>query len=287
LKNIKNELIGSVDAILLKPNCTFRAQSRDFISDHRELSITLNVGECSGLGEMPKKESKYFVDYDKMDSREIKVWWEKRILELNKPRDKVNCSDFIKLFGELTNELWTPKFNKKVHVDPEIEILERTESQNEFFEELCKNAPPEQIWSILNRVKNSKNKEMNRDVAAGAKTKFVKNRKGNAVPFVKIKKEIVEYFKKDIRQKRGSMLNKNDTLWLQNKLKNVIPDLNFIKKIDVIRALKTIKQNVSVGLDYISPKLIPTNSAIFIDALFHALRNAFTISHFPQTLKKS
>ena len=116
LKNIKNELIGSVDAILLKPNCTFRAQSRDFISDHRELSITLNVGECSGLGEMPKKESKYFVDYDKMDSREIKVWWEKRILELNKPRDKVNCSDFIKLFGELTNELWTPKFNKKVHV---------------------------------------------------------------------------------------------------------------------------------------------------------------------------
>ena len=251
------------------------------------MSITLNVGECSGLGEMPKKESKYFVDYDKMDSREIKVWWEKRILELNKPRDKVNCSDFIKLFGELTNELWTPKFNKKVHVDPEIEILERTESQNEFFEELCKNAPPEQIWSILNRVKNSKNKEMSRDVAAGAKTKFVKNRKGNAVPFVKIKKEIVEYFKKDIRQKRGSMLNKNDTLWLQNKLKNVIPDLNFIKKIDVIRALKTIKQNVSVGLDYISPQLIPTNSAIFIDALFHALRNAFTISHFPQTLKKA
>ena len=159
LKNCKNELIGSVDAILLKPSCNFRAQARDFLSDHRELSLTLDVSNCSGLGEMPKKESKYFVDYEKMSKLEIKKWWELKINALEKPSESINCTDFIKLFGELINELWTPKFKKKDKVDPEIELLESSASQDEFFEELCKNAPPEELWGILNRVKNSKNKE--------------------------------------------------------------------------------------------------------------------------------
>ena len=82
----------------------------------------------------------------------------------------------VTLFGELINELWTPKFNKREKIDPEIELLESSASQDEFFEELCKNAPPEELWGILNRVKNSKNKELNRDVVNGAKTQFVKNK---------------------------------------------------------------------------------------------------------------
>ena len=278
-------MIGSVDAVLLKPSYKFRTHERGFLSDHRELSVSVNVSDYGGLGEMPKKVKRFFVDYEKMSFLEIKKWWETELLGINKLREEINCDDFIKLFGKLTNRLWTPNFKKSTKNDPEIEILKNCNNQEDFFSELCENVSPENLWETFNRVKNCKEQELKKENLDCVKTKFVKDKNGKSVPFEKVKSEIVSHFKRDIRQKRAPMLSRKKALWVDEKLNNFTANKKFISKLEVIRALKNINQNVSVGEDHVSPKLIPTNSSIFIDCLHIAIRNAFTDSKFPNTLK--
>ena len=284
LKNIKGKFIGSVDAILIKPKFVYRSQARDFFSDHRELSVTFKVSDCCGFKEN-RKENDFFIDLNKLSPNELKTWWVDKIGNNNKPKEETTCSDFVEWFGLLTNHLRTKKYPKKPKPHPDLEILESTEGENEFFEALIKNTPPEKVWGVFNRIKNAKNKELNKNEVNCVKTKFVTNRRGQAVPFEKIKYELTEHFKKDIKQTRKSLLNRKDESWVNEQLNNFSPDPNFIKKYDVIRALKNIKDNVSTGLDFVSPDMIPTKSAVVIDALFHAVRNAFRTSNFPNTLK--
>ena len=287
LKYCKKEMCGSVDVFLMKPSLVFEAIPGNFLSDHRYLRLNLILGEKS-TEKTPEIREKFYVNYDKLSPKELKIFWE---IELNKKSvEACTVSDIIQIQDKLIkDQLRTKTFDKPKgqKEDENDSFLENSEDLTDYWTSVIENTASEKIWEVLNNIKRAKEKEISLEEAKTVKTQYIQNRNGKVVPIEKMQFELVDFFKRDICVNRKSLLQEREKVWIEEKLKNAKMDENFLTQLEVIKAVKELKTDVAAGLDFMLPKLLPSNSSVFLKALFFALKKVFFRAEFPDSLKKS
>ena len=136
---------------------------------------------------------------------------------------------------------------------------------------------------MVNELKRSQAESVQPEVV---KTQFVENKFKRAVPFELMGRELVQNFKSDCKINRGPLLSGKRLEWVKRSLKEADPSEFVIEDRDVILALKSLKNSCAAGLDKLKPKLLPTNSSIFIKVLSNVIKKAFRDCWFPAEMKK-
>ena len=278
--NNKSEWAGSPDAILLRPNVSYHAFTRPAIADHRCLGLEILNFTKSGIGE-ESPSSKYSLNYEKMDENELKLYWEKRILEsCDGNLAKIQFNHLINIVRELRTELHEPRKNgpKKGKFD---DFLENADSIQNFWTDVC-GAHSSNMWDIVDSLKQA---EAGDSTPKTAKSQYILNKRGKSVPLESLDREVIDHFKKDCKVDRGEMLSGKRLKWVNDKLAEAKPSQVEITKLDVIKALSSLKNSSSPGLDGMKKCLLATKSAIFIEALWIVIKRSFETCKFPNQLK--
>ena len=281
--NNKSEWAGNPDVILLRPNTSFARFTRPCIADHKILGIEILDFEKSGIGEQKSNTPKKFIDYQKLDPIQVKQFWESRILNLGKPMSDIRFHDLIKISEEIIEEVESP-FVENTNSESFEQFLENSESISEFWQHAC-DAVDTNLWDVVTSLKKAEKDNSTPELNKTVKSKTIVNKFGKSVPIKSMSGEIFQHFKKDCKVERGDMLSGKRARWVEMKLNEAKPSDLKLEKIDIIRALKCLKNSCSPGLDRLKPVLLPCNSAIFINALTVVIQRAFQECKFPKTLK--